>query len=34
MQQLQLNAVNHWFTVEDVLEDENKREAIFKILHI
>lgn len=28
------DAVNHWFTVEDVLEDENKREAIFKILHI
>ncbi len=28
------DAVNHWFTVEDVLEDENKREAIFKILLI
>lgn len=28
------DAVNHWFTVEDVLEDENKREAIFQILNI
>lgn len=26
--------VNHWFTVEDVLEDEGKREALFRLLEI
>lgn len=26
--------VNHWFTVEDVLEDERKREALFRLLAI
>jgi len=28
------DAVNHWFTVEDVLENESKREEIFELLHI
>lgn len=28
------DTVNYWFTVEDVLEDENKREEIFTILNI
>lgn len=28
------DTVNYWFTVEDVLEDESKREEIFRILKI
>ena len=28
------DAVNYWFTIEDVLENESKREEIFKLLGI
>lgn len=28
------DAVNYWFTIEDVLENENKREEIFRLLDI
>jgi hypothetical protein len=28
------NAVNHWFTIEEVLGDEQKKEALFGLLGI
>jgi hypothetical protein len=28
------NAVNYWFTIEDILENEAKREEIFRLLDI
>ncbi len=28
------HAVNHWFTVEDFLEDETQREQVFKLMKI
>ncbi|MBM3144717.1 MAG: XcyI family restriction endonuclease [Chloroflexi bacterium] len=27
-------AVNHWFTIEDFLEDETRREQVFKLMNI
>lgn len=32
--QLSRDVVNHWFTVEEVLEDETKREEILRLLHL
>jgi len=28
------NAVNYWFTIEEVLKDDAKRDALFQLLHI